>query len=66
MRVLVGIGENADDRDVAAADLARDIAVEILGGDDRDRLGARGGHADAEHQQDQGKYAHRPPLDVTL
>ena len=36
MRVDVGVGENACHRDVAAADLIGDVAVEILRGDDFD------------------------------
>ena len=48
MRILVRIAEDAGHRDVVAADLAGDVAVEILGGDDLHRVGERGAAARAE------------------
>ena len=44
MRVLVGIVEDAGHRDVGAADLLGDVAVEVLGRDDLDRVRLCDGH----------------------
>jgi hypothetical protein len=52
MRVLVRIAEDAGHAHVGAADLAGDVAVEVLGRDDRDR-GVRGLRA-GWHGQRQG------------
>jgi hypothetical protein len=38
MRVLVGVAEDAGHLHVRTADLLGDVAVEVLGGDDADRL----------------------------
>ncbi|EAY63849.1 Periplasmic solute binding protein [Burkholderia cenocepacia PC184] len=53
VRVLIGIAEDAGDRDVAAADLRRDVAVEILRGDDVDGRGLRD-HRRGERQRGDG------------
>ena len=42
MRVLVGIGQDAGDGDIGAADLGGDVALEILGGDDLHGIGESG------------------------
>jgi len=41
MRVLVRTAEDAHHRDSVTADLAGDVAVEVLGGDDPHRVGER-------------------------
>ena len=48
MRVLVRIGEDAGHGDIVAADLAGDVAIEILGGDDLHRIGERRRAASAQ------------------
>ena len=45
MRVLVGIAQDAGDRGVGAADLLRDVAVEVLGRHDADGVCAEAGPA---------------------
>src|ERR1700739_3083028 len=44
MRVLVGIVEDANHRNVGAADLLGDVAVKVLGRDDLDRVRSCDGH----------------------
>jgi hypothetical protein len=61
MRVLVGIAENAGDGHVRTADLLREVAVEILGGDDGDGLRLRRGGAETECEKDREKPAHAAP-----
>ena len=41
MRIVVGVRENARDDDIVAADLSRDVAVEILSRHDLHRVGQR-------------------------
>src|SRR5215472_7706659 len=57
MRVRIRVRQNAGDGDGAAADLAGDIAIEVLGGDDCDRcrLRRRGRRDDA------GEYGESRP-----
>ena len=51
MRILIRIVHDADDRDALAADLARDVAIEILGGDHGDLIfGGQRGNGLAEHR----------------
>ena len=42
MRVLVGIGQDAGDGYVGAADLRGEVAIEVLRGDDLDGIGESG------------------------
>ena len=66
MRILIRIGQDAGDRNIGAADLGGDVAIEILGRDDLHGVGEcgrrrRGGQRKAGKETD-GKHELKLPM----
>ena len=58
MRVLIRIGQDAGDLHRGPADLLRQIAVEILGGDDGEGLGMSGKRGEQQSARKKGEQPH--------